>query len=207
MRLRSEIEKVFEGNAFKRPLFYTYPGGLRFELSEGGTPIDQLLLAIRKAREICGDIFDAEQPLVSCLRVPGEPSAFAHREVLRELRAAGIRAPRDKCVWVEAVPPEDRFEEETEERWIHVAFEAPAAVLQRLLWCAFARDFGSIRPRPDCDVYLFELSKGVMVLPYDDRGMDVVGPNHALLAALYRRHSRYLLEHDRASMEETFGAL
>jgi hypothetical protein len=207
MHLRNEIERVFEGNAFKMPLFYSYPGGLRFELSEGGAAIDQFLLAMRKAREICADIFDEGQPLITCLRTRAESSAFAHRKTLRELQAAEIRIPRDKCVWLEAVPPDDWFEENTQEWWVNVAFETPADSLQRLLWCALAVDFGSIRPRPGCDVYLFELGKGIAVLPYDDRGMDVVGPNHALLAKLYRRHHGYLLEYDRAAMEETFGAL
>jgi len=204
MRLRSEIERVFGGHAFHRPLFYGYPGGLRFELSEGGAAIDQLLLAIRKAREICGAIFDDQRPIVSCLRMRADSSALAHRRVLRELRAAGIKIPRAKCIWLEAVPPDERCDDEVEEFWVNVAFEAPTEVLQCLLWCAFAGDLGSIRPRPACAIYLFELAKAVMVFPYDDRGMDVVGPNHALLSELYRRFNSYLLDYDRAAMERSF---
>lgn len=207
MRLRSEIERVFEGKAFNRPLFYTYGGGLRFGLSDGGSAIDQLLLAIQKAREICSDVFDPGQFLVACFRVRGKASRHGNRPMLRELRAAGVKIPRERCVWSESVPADDRIYEGIEEYLVNVAFEAPTEVLQRLLWCALAKDFGSIRPRPLCDVYLFELSKGVMIFPYDDRGIDVVGPNHALLARLYRRHSQYILECDRASMEVTFGSL
>lgn len=44
-----------------------------------------------------------------------------------------------------------------------------------------------------------------MALPYDDRGMDVVGPNKALLSVLYNKHYQYLLEHDRAEIDATFG--
>jgi len=36
MNLELEIESIFEGKAFFRPLFYSYPGGLRFALSETG---------------------------------------------------------------------------------------------------------------------------------------------------------------------------
>ena len=46
MDLKHEIETIFEGRAFLRPLFYNYPGGLRFELAEGGTAIEQFLLAL-----------------------------------------------------------------------------------------------------------------------------------------------------------------
>ncbi len=37
----------------------------------------------------------------------------------------------------------------------------------------------------------------MLVHPYDDRGMDVVGPNHALLADLYARFDAYLSDSDR----------
>jgi hypothetical protein len=46
-----------------------------------------------------------------------------------------------------------------------------------------------------------------MVFPYDDRGMDVVGPNRSLLAGLYSKHHRYLLGHDLPAMKATFGDL
>jgi hypothetical protein len=34
VNLQIEIERIFGCNTFARPLFYSYPGGLRFELSE-----------------------------------------------------------------------------------------------------------------------------------------------------------------------------
>ncbi len=207
MQLRVEIERLFGGHAFSTPLFYSYPGGLRFELSEDGTSIDKFLLAIFKAREVCDAIFEMEQPWVACLRMRTRASAFSHRDVLRELRSAGVTVSRNRCIWLEPVPLDDRFDEGVEEFLVTVAFETSATALQGLLWCAFSCDFGSIRPRPGCDIYLFELTKGVMVWPYDDRGMDVVGPNHAFLATLYKRFNHYLLDYDRTSMEETFEAL
>jgi hypothetical protein len=70
-----------------------------------------------------------------------------------------------------------------------------------------AKDFGAIQPRANCAVYLFNLPKRVMVFPYDDRGMDVVGANTELLLQLYQRHHAWLLDHDRAAMEATFGRL
>lgn len=207
MQLRSEIERVFEGKAFLRPLFYLYPEGLRFELSEGGSVINQFLLALRKAEGICADIFNTTQPFVPCLRFRAEASRFAHRKLLRELRSAGIRVSRNRSIWLEPVPFDDWFDEAVEEWWVNVAFEAPTSLVQSILWCAFASDFGSIRPSPRCQFYLFNIQDGVMVWPYDDRGMDVVGPNRPLLAKLYSSHRHHLLDHDLPAMQATFGAL
>jgi hypothetical protein len=204
MRLRSEIESIFEGKAFLRPLFYSYPGGLRFELSEGSSAIEQFLLALRKATTICADIFPVGKPITVCLRAFGKPNLFAYRKLLSELRAAGISIPRSRCLWLVAPSPDDDFDDEDDIFWLHIAFEAPASLLQNLLWSAFATDFGSIRPRPRCNIYLFNLSDKVMVWPYDDRGMDVVGPNHLLLSQIYSKHSQYLLDYDRQTMAATF---
>lgn len=68
-----------------------------------------------------------------------------------------------------------------------------------------ARDFSAIQPKPNCILYLFNLKKHVMVFPYDDRGMDVVGPNKNLLLQLYRLHHTYLLDYDRHTMDTTFS--
>lgn len=204
MQLQREIEVIFEGKAFLRPLFYSYPGGLRFELSEGGSAIEQFLLALRKAATICADIFPADRPMVVCLRLIAQTNLFANRELLSELRAAGISIPRARCLWSEAASPDDDFDNEDNLSWLHIAFEAPASLLQNFLWCAFSTDFGCIRPQPHCLIYLFNLNSRVMVWPYDDRGMDVVGPNHALLSHIYFKHYQNLLDYDRETMVATF---
>lgn len=205
MNLQLEIERIFEGKAFARPLFYTYPGGLRFELSETGGVIEQFLTALRKSAKICSDIFLDDATLVACLRVHSGINRFAHRPLIRALRSADINIPTECSVWSEEIDPEEWFCEKEPEYWINIAFEAPATQLQTFLWCALARDFSAIQPKPNCILYLFNLKKHVMVFPYDDRGMDVVGPNKNLLLQLYRLHHTYLLDYDRHTMDTTFS--
>ncbi|XGB43246.1 MAG: DUF3885 domain-containing protein [Nodosilinea sp. LVE1205-7] len=206
MSIRAEIDKIFESRAFERPLFYSYPGGLRFELSEGGTEIEQLLCSITKAARVCEDIFDESHPPTLCLRMRAKENGFAHRKELRKLHNAGLKPPKVRSIWLEPVPEDDRFDEGAEEWWLNVAFELPANRLKNALWCALSVDLGPIRPKPACLVYLFNLARGVVVFPYDDRGMDVVGPNVDFLRALYLKHYSVLLSYDLASMQETFGA-
>jgi hypothetical protein len=205
MNLRTEIEQTFAGKAFARPLFYSYPGGLRFELSETGGIVEQFLTAIRKSLDICADIFVDAPALLVCLRIYSGSNRFAHRATIRALRSAGIDIPAERTVWSEEIDPEEWCCEGEPEYWINVAFEAPVTQLQAFLWCALAKDFGEIQPNPQCDFYLFNLQRQVMVFPYDDRGMDVVGPNRDLLSQLYGRHNDYLLDYDRGAMDDTFG--
>jgi hypothetical protein len=78
--------------------------------------------------------------------------------------------------------------------WHDIAFKAPTEYLINALWCAFSSDFGCIEPNPMADIYLFNLDKEVMVWPYDDRGMDIVGP-----------FEHYLLDYDREAMDAVFS--
>ncbi|MGY2337685.1 DUF3885 domain-containing protein [Pseudomonas sp. SDO5532_S415] len=205
MNLELEIGSVFGGKAFVRPLFYSYPGGLRFELSEIGGAIEQFLSALRKSTKICSDIFAGETTLVACLRIHSGSNPFAHRAVIHDLRSAGIEIPTKRSVWRDEIDPSEWYCENEPEYWINAAFEAPVTLLQAILWCALAKDFAVIQPKPRCDFYLFNLKQRIVAFPYDDRGMDVIGPNTSLLLQLYRRHHADLLDHDRPLMDITFA--
>ncbi len=207
MEVRQRIEAIFKHSVFERPLFYSYPSGLRFELSEGGTAIQQFLLAIQKATLICSDIFLEDETIAICFRCRAAKSPFSHRALLREITNTGIKIPNTRSLWLDPVEEDDWFEENEPESWLTLAFEVPKSLIQSALWCALAVDFGSIRPRPFCSVYLTNLSAGVIAFPYDDRGMDVVGPNHERLTSLYRKHHKYLLDYDLKVMEATFEDL
>lgn len=202
MNYRSDIERVFAGKAFLRPLFYSYPHGLRFELSEGGSAVEQFVTAMNKAQSICADIFEGQKSVLICLSVALADSRFSHREPLRALRAAGIRIPKQRSLWLEPDLAVAQANEDTPQ--CVVAFESPAPVNHGLLWTALAIDFGSIQPNPGCTVRLFNLDRGVMIFPYDDRGMDVVGPNQDFLTGLYHRHNHLLLDYDRTLMCKVF---
>lgn len=203
MDLQTQIQTIFAGKAFQRPLFYSYGGGLRFELSESGTYIQQFLLAIQKATEVCRDIFDRDTITV-CLRFWSDSNRFARRKMLAELHDAEIYIPRQRCIWLEEITDDYYWNDGEDQFWVNIAFELPVSLLQNLLWCAASSDI-LVRPRPrGCLVYLFNLNKQLMVFPYDDRGMDVVGPNHEALSCLYTKHQQYLLEYDREQMDLTF---
>ncbi|MDO8177020.1 MAG: DUF3885 domain-containing protein [Undibacterium sp.] len=205
MKIRNKIEELFDSKVHRHALFCNYPGGLRFELSEGGEPLDQVLTALRKANVICNDIFCQTDSMFVYLREFFPSNRFAFRNTLRELALAGIFIPADRDIWLESVSPEDRDDEAVDECWINVAFALPKAKLQNLLWCAVATDFKCMHPNPDCLVYLVNFEQGIVVHPYDDRGMDVVGRNKPLLEKLYRKHEEFLLNYDRDIIDRTFA--
>ncbi|MGM8930094.1 DUF3885 domain-containing protein [Salinicola halophyticus] len=52
--------------------------------------------------------------------------------------------------------------------------------------------------------YFFNLTQEVMVFPYGDREMDVVGPNQYFLKELYDTFGHYLIEYDSVAMDASF---
>ena len=49
-----------------------------------------------------------------------------------------------------------------------------------------------------------DFARKVVVHPYDDRGMDVIGPDRDSLMPLYERLNGWLLDHDRNAMDAKF---
>ena len=205
MNIRAQIDQTFGGKAFQRPLFYTYPGGLRFELSEGGHYLNQFITALNKAIEVCSSAFVGAESITVYLKLFGGTNTLSILQKLRALKAVGLFPSTEKEYWADSDPDWNGDDEYINSRWHYIAYSLPMDYLINALWCALSSDIGSIQPRVQASVYLFDLPKRVMVWPYDDRGMDIVGPNRDLLNDLYKKFSHYLLDYDRDAMDAVFA--
>lgn len=199
--LREEILGTFGPAVFARELFYSYEYALRFELSQGETPIDQFVSALDRSRSICATALSGSSRLAAVARfwMPVQSDLVTLRTSLRKLAAAGVRIPDSRSIWVETA------EGSTEHVPLHIAFLIEHSAVTALLWCALAKELG-VKPNPGCDVYIFNLDRKLAVFPYDDRGMDIVSPHIDALRPLYVAHSDKLLDFDRADMDAQFGS-
>lgn len=75
-----------------------------------------------------------------------------------------------------------------------------ARILQGLANCDHR-----IEPWIDDRVYFVAPEKGLLFYMYDDRGLDMVATDRAVLAPLYQQLDHWLLDYDRERMRETFG--
>ncbi len=101
MSHRDEINSTFGESALKSPIFYRNPGGLRFELSTGGTFIHQFLTAYRKANEICSYIYPNQSDLILCAEYFGEKKENDILKVARSLRELQLWPKTKKQHWFE----------------------------------------------------------------------------------------------------------
>lgn len=202
MDLKKKTQEILV-RPYLHALFYNFPGGLRFELSEGGSPLDEVLTALRKATVICTDVFSGQERIVVHLKMPVPTSQFHLRKVLRELKLAGVPIPEVREIWLEENQVDDGDDENW--YWVNCAFEAPIAKLQNLLWCAINSDYGSLRPNPHCRIYLLNPENGIVAHVYGDRGMDVISRVKPALTGLYERYKDMLLDYDMDAMRQTFA--
>jgi hypothetical protein len=197
---RDSLYEVFGPRALRWGLFYANERALRFELSTSGGHLEQFEGAWDRGREILDVVFrETDRVAVVLSWIVERRAPLGHLAVFRALRECGLRVER----------PYDAWTETSEEDWgdaerVFVAFRAGRDVIRPLLWGALAADLG-IRPRLLCEVYLADVERGVLAHPYDDRGMDVIGPNRPLLRDLHTRFTAYLLDHDRPRMDADFG--
>ena len=201
--MRKAVRDIFGVQAFGPAVFYTFPGGLRFALGEGGTPFDQVLTALRKASTVCRDVFADADVLTVCLGQYAPDTEFAVRSTLRQLALAGVFIPRERDIHIDVQACDAAIVGGADVRWLSIVFALPVSKLENVLWCAVATNV-NIVPNPGCRIHLVNCAAQLMVHPYDERGMDVVGPNRALLGQLYRKHNAWLLDYDRGAMDAAF---
>lgn len=198
---REALHAVFGAQAFALGLFYANEPALRFELSREGHWIDLFEQAWDRARPIADHALGDASELVVVLSSLVGDSPSQNRALFRALRACGVRMGRRRAWWTE--PFQDDWMEQPETRFF-AAFACGREALHRLLWGALATDL-SVRPRLTGYLFIADPARGIVVHPYDDRGMDVIGPRGALLD-LYHRFNDDLLEYDRPRMDAFFAS-
>lgn len=201
---RAEIEHVFGVEPFANGLFYQHERALRFELSHGTTYIDMFLNAYSRASAIIASALGTISRVGVCLAFHGRGNLLSSLSAFRELKECGVNVPQAHALWHCKIEDSVIFESGQHYRSF-VCFEIDQPQLRALLWGAIANELG-IRPRVVCDLYFFHTKLGLIAHPYDDRGMDVAGPNQPALQYLYNQHGDWLLDYDRAKMRRAFDA-
>ncbi len=194
---RADWLRIFGMNVAKWDMGFPSPG-LRFRLGlwDGAYErIEQFVSALDRARKILDCVFPTSRRLTVMFEYYGERSLLADREVLRATRDCIRRFGRPHQVYVATHP--DQIEDEViEDSYTRILFTIQRDLLVRVLWGPFAKDLG-IGPQIPGWVYIADKELGIVAKPYDDRGMDVAGPNRELLQRLYREFNDWLLDSHR----------
>ena len=193
-----EAFSKFGRSAFGDGLLYSDPTAIRFELAVGRTRIERFDSALARSWTVISDLFNGRSEIGICLSYYGR-SFLSVLSYFRDLHDCEVSIPSD--YYTDQEQPED----DDNLSLTRIFFEAELDTVYRLLWAKVARELG-IEPSLPFGLYIFDLSLGVLVHPYDDRGMDVLGPNQDTLKLTYSEHNEWLLDYDMELMQQRYGA-
>lgn len=199
MTLLGEVLDIFGPNALEPTLFYRHSPALRFELAGGETWIAQFLQAIDRARAILEAGFAGADELTVIFWMWSEdPEQKIGRGLKAQLKSLDLPLEQPEF---HRLPPRDGDD------FPQACFVAklPTRRLPELLWGALAREL-SIKPKLGWRLVIAAPDLGLLACPYDDRGMDITGPNTERLTKLYHQFDAWLLDYDRERMAEMFSA-
>lgn len=196
-----KIEHEFGSKWCERALFYSYPNALRFELGTGEHPIDRFLSAHKRALDVVQEVFSDVDDIRVAVQVFAEsesPGVISLLQCFRGLRDCGLPLPHRDAIKTS----QSSYDEES--RYCVMVMPIRQADLARALWPPLGHDF-RIEPRLSACVYILSKELGILVHPYDDRGMDIIGPNKSKLSEVYDRYRSWLLAHDLDVMDRSFA--
>lgn len=188
-----------------RPSFYNNEGALRFELGLGDDRLTYLITAFQRLNTVLDDLGIKAQPVGVAASIytysstEQEPALPLHQQILPLARMVeNWNLGKFKKSELLLTPTDENTFCAT-----HLSlttlndFSVSRSILEHLL-----RDFGGSNNTPL--IMLFNLDLGIMINPYDDRGMDVFGPNRDLLKMLYNKRNDWLLDHNREQMDANY---
>ncbi|CAM3244689.1 DUF3885 domain-containing protein [Shewanella violacea] len=193
--------QVFGKNSFQNAIFYSNQQCLRFELSEGSEEASYVKMftsALNKSTQIIDTIFEKSEKISICFAFPGD-SYLSNFSVFKELKELQIDIPKNNFKLREWV-------EDDEWNRNYLFFNINKSELHKIIFGKLGTELG-IKPSFWFDLYIYDINLGVLVHPYDDRGMDVVGTNKFMIKRLYKQYHSSLLDYDVNVMREWFGAL
>jgi len=207
-------------------------GRLRFEMGLGDDNLTYLITALRRLNTVLDDLGFKNQPIgiaAYCYTFDSrveedgveETEDPLHQQLLpfaRELAYYGLgRFSRSEYLRL-SIPPDEggfyayHFSESSIDlapglRKMALNDLNPDGegslsqwILERLI-----QDVAQPRgPLYEAHPILFNVDLGIMMHPYDVRGMDVFGPNIDLLKMLYNKRNTWLLDYDRERMDELY---
>jgi hypothetical protein len=195
---------VFGEKALEHGLFYLHSHSLRVELSGERPYIKMFLRAFERSKAIIGFGLGDLQTVTVCLSFYGSSPLVGNLSIFRNLCKCGITIPKTAEIW------QNQEKHVHDEEWdlirTFICFDIKFGQIDLFLWGTLANELG-IKPRSNCSLYLFDLDRQILFHPYDDRGMDIIGSNKALLEQIYTKFNQWLLDYDRAIMDKYFQGL
>ncbi|HEX8348611.1 MAG TPA: DUF3885 domain-containing protein [Hymenobacter sp.] len=193
----------YHGLRLRRPLFYGWPIGIRFDLqADFSTDRDTYFQeVIRRAVLLFHDIFQPEDAVL-VVHQQWKGKRFRIRRSSYLFRQLNL--PKAALIFQKIANPYPKIFQPG--RWNRVCASTTVAAIP------YANIFRAIsyqnspprKPVVYGDIYFLNQRTGVIFNMYDDRGIDIIAPNPEVLRSIYERQYDLILDYDRQQIEDVF---
>ena len=205
MSLKDQAIERFGNKAFSlRPTFYNNEGALRFELGAGDDSLSYKITALHRFNTLLDDLGFKRHPIgiaAYCYTYDSSEDNEAtplHQQLLP--------FARELSIWADTKFSNSEFLRVSNDDNGFITYHfSQISINQGLLssWIIrhLLRDFGGSNTPL---LMLFNTDLGIMINPYDSRGVDIFGPNRELLKMLYDKRNDWMLDYDRERMDAVY---
>jgi hypothetical protein len=191
------LHNKFISLMLKKPLFYNWEFGLRFDLQDFNKidTEEYFVEGIKRSIELFECIFDNSDRIYILYRIHkgyyGKNKKF-YNKIFSEIN--------EKECFEEA----NIYDEED----IYKTFIGKTIVskinYEYIITAIENSDFGSRKPNMEGEIYFINIEKEIIYNMYDDRGIDIIGANKNSLKYIYEKYNNWLLECDRKTMDKKY---
>ncbi len=207
---RDFIRNNFQSLRLRKPLFYSYDFGLRFNLQIGEFNSEEYFLeVIKRATQIFETAFNESDKVFFIMmdykhkRRKIRFSNFAFKQI-KNLQNSDIIFTKENRIY----EPNDKLDIRNV---AIVKTEVCSINYSQILTAIGNTDFGGRQPRLEQnyyfsskELYFINIDKKLILHMYDDRGLDIIATNIETLRPIYSKHLNWLLDYDRESIEKQF---
>ena len=208
---------VCEEIKLEQPLFHNNPFGLRFEIGPAEvdiwTDFDKGILnqeyfnvAFGRAVSIFESIFSSDDDISIAYQIFSDGRKKINKGNFLFKQISDIKNRNIKFTRHREIYPEDLYGKRMCWRRVTIADLKVKDVNSRNILLALVNTDFSSRRQPSLrgECFFINHTKGLVLLLYDDRGMDVVALKKDTLEKLYKSHNEWILNNVREQIDQVF---
>ncbi len=209
-KYRQFLNDNFKGLRLRKPLFYSWDLGLRFDLQFGKTNTDEYFEEVtRRASEIFQTVFDNYDNVLLVFmdykykrrKIRFSNFIFKQIDIIKKTEITYSKEQR-------LYEPDDKFDIRN---IAIVELTSDRMNYKNILRAIGHTDFSSRKPRLDNnwfftskEVYFINIDKKLIFHMYDDRGLDIISADKEALRLIYKKHNDWILDYDREQIDKQF---
>jgi len=206
---RQFLQDNFAGLKLRKPLFYIWNCGLRFDLQDEYISTDNdkyFVEVIRRATSIFETVFEPSEKLFIVFK--------DYRNRREKIRYANyVFKQIDKLENNEIYYTREKFVYSANDEYNIglVCLIANRINYKNILTAIGNTDFEKRQPRLDkrgvftCkEIYFVNIDKRLIFHMYDDRGLDIIASDKEILRPIYEKYNDWILDYDREQIDKQF---